>query len=361
MTDSNTHSTVVFVPYGPDNPYQDELAKGLEAQGVKVVKEEYLAKLFRFYLFPRFLPDVLHLHWLPMVGLRPLNFIRSLLYIFRLFVFRMCGVKLVWTVHNLIPHEAKHPLADVLFRRIVGKVSNAVIAHGETARQELLSKLGVPLTKTVVILHGNYIGVYENNIDKSEARKRLNVVDSSLVMLFLGNLRPYKGVLEFVRTFRGLELESSDVRLIIAGRPLDEKLSRELICAIGNCGSIDYRPGFVPSDMVQFYMNAADLIVMPYKKVLSSGLAVLAMSFGKPCVAPAIGCLRDILTSDGSFLYSVDDPNGLRTALLNAVEKRQQLSDMGACNFERAKAWSWSPVAEKTLNVYRSCCGVRVC
>jgi len=85
------------------------------------------------------------------------------------------------------------------------------------------------------------------------------------------------------------------------------------------------------------------------------------MSFGKPCIAPAIGCLRDILTSDGSFLYSVNDADGLKTALLNAVEKRQQLNKMGVHNYERAKSWSWSTVAEKTLDVYRSCCGVRAC
>jgi len=361
LTNSNIQITVVFVPYDSGNPYQDELAKGLEAQGVRVVKEEYLARLFRFYLIPKLLPDVLHLHWLPVVGLCPLSFIRTLLFIFRLLIFRIGGVKLVWTAHNLIPHESKYPLADVIFRRIVGKVSNAVIAHGETARQELLSKLGIPLTKTVAIPHGSYIGVYENTIGKSKARRKLNVPDSSLVMLFLGNVRPYKGVMDFVRTFRALQLDHADVRLIIAGRPLDEELSKELICAIGDCENIDYRPGFIPSDMLQYYMNAADIIVMPYKKVLSSGLGVLAMSFGKPCIAPAIGCLRDILTSDGSFLYSVNDADGLKMALLNAVEKRQQLNEMGARNYERAKSWSWSTVAEKTLDVYRSCCGVRAC
>jgi len=291
LTNSNIQIAVVFVPYDCGNPYQDELAKGLEAQGVRVVKEEYLARLFRFYLIPKLL---------------------TLLFIFRLLIFRIGGVKLVWTAHNLIPHESKYPLADVIFRRIVGKVSNAVIAHGETARQELLSKLGIPLTKTVAIPHGSYIGVYENTIGKSKARRKLNVPDSSLVMLFLGNVRPYKGVMDFVRTFRALQLDHADVRLIIAGRPLDEELSKALISAIGDCENIDYRPGFIPSDMVQYYMNAADIIVMPYKKVLSSGLGVLAMSFGKPCIAPAIGCLRDILTSDGSFLYSVNDADGLK-------------------------------------------------
>lgn len=345
----------VFVPYDSGNPYHDELAKGLANEDVNVIKLEYLGRLFKCLLIPQYLPDILHLHWLTMVGLRPLNFIRSLLFIFRLFIFRMCGVRLVWTAHNLIPHESKHPMADAIFRRVVGKVVHRVIAHGDTAREELVSKLGVSSAKIAVVPHGSYIGVYETRISGLEAKKQLGIDESKLVMLFLGNIRPYKGTLDLIREFKAAGFNETDVCLIIAGRPLNAELSEAVISEIGDSANIDYRPGFVPDDMVGVYMSAADVVVMPYKKVLSSGAVLLAMSFGKSCVAPAIGCLKDILSSDGAFLYSNNNPAGLRQALVATFHNRKQLEKMGAFNLERAKSWSWLAVAKQTAEVYACC------
>jgi len=346
---------VIFVPYASGNPYQDELAKGLEAENIDVVKGQNLASLFKCLLIPQQLPDIVHLHWLPMVGLDPLNFIRSLLFIFRLFIFRLRGVKLVWTAHNLIPHESKHPMADTIFRRVVGKAVHRVIAHGDTAREELVSKLGVSSAKIAVVPHGSYIGVYETRISGLEAKKQLGIDESKLVMLFLGSIRPYKGTLDLIREFKAAGFNETDVCLIIAGRPLNAELSEMVISEIGDTANIDYRPGFVPHDMVGVYMSAADVVVMPYKKVLSSGAALLAMSLAKSCLAPAIGCLKDVLSSEGAFLYSNNDPAGLRQALVAAFHNRRQLQKMGAVNLERAKSWSWLSVGKQTAEVYACC------
>ena len=281
MLIKDTSLKCVFVPYDSGNPYQDELAMGLEAENIDVVKEKNLASLFKCLFIPRNLPDILHLHWLPMVGLRPLNFIRSLLFIFRLLILKMCGLKLIWTAHNLIPHETRHPKADKIFRSIIGKIVHKVIAHGETAREQLVSKLGICSTKIAIVPHGSYIGVYQNKVSNIEAKKKLEIEKSKLVMLFLGNIRPYKGTLDLIREFKAAGFNESDVCLIIAGRTLNSEYSDKVISEIGDSTNIEYRPGFVPDNMVSVYMSAADIVVFPYKQILSSGSVLLAMSFGK--------------------------------------------------------------------------------
>ncbi|MEZ4597387.1 MAG: glycosyltransferase [Chloroflexota bacterium] len=50
-------------------------------------------------------------------------------------------------------------------------------------------------------------------------------------------------------------------------------------------------PGNVPDDRMQVFLRAADVMVLPYRDVLTSGSAILAMTFGLPVVAPRIGCL----------------------------------------------------------------------
>ena len=69
--------------------------------------------------------------------------------------------------------------------------------------------------------------------------------------------------------------------------------------------------GAVPDDRMQVYLRAADAVVLPYRDVLTSGSAILAMTFGQPVIAPAIGCLPESLGSEGTILYDADAPDGL--------------------------------------------------
>ena len=66
---------------------------------------------------------------------------------------------------------------------------------------------------------------------------------------------------------------------------------------------------------MQMYLRAADAVVLPYKDVLTSGSAILAMTFGQPVIAPAIGCLPESLGAEGTILYDPSTPDGLERAL----------------------------------------------
>jgi glycosyltransferase involved in cell wall biosynthesis len=70
---------------------------------------------------------------------------------------------------------------------------------------------------------------------------------------------------------------------------------------------------------VQLYFEAADWVVLPYRDVLTSGSALLALSFGRPVVAPRRGCLADLDETDGVLRYEPDHPGALAHALLHAT------------------------------------------
>jgi glycosyltransferase involved in cell wall biosynthesis len=108
---------------------------------------------------------------------------------------------------------------------------------------------------------------------------------------------------------------------------------------------------FIPDDDIQAYMNAADIVVLPYKNLLTSGAAMLAMSFGKPIIAPNVKCIADTLDNEGSFLYS--NENSLSGALQNVLEKdRIALQNMGIHNLRLAEQFGWDEIAKKTYGVY---------
>lgn len=347
--------SAAFVPYwGAGNPYQDALAEHLSARGVQVQKLRSLKDMFRCAVLVNRSVDVVHLHWLPVFRWSGLSALRCLSFIISLALLRIYGVRLVWTAHNLLPHEFRHPKLDWLLRRIVVGFSHGIIVHCETAKHQVMKvwRLKDP-GRIAVIPHGNYLENYPDDVSRAAARERLALDDTEVVFLFLGAVRPYKGVLELIDAFRGLAADRAT--LVIAGKPLNHDFAQQIEIARANSDHIRFHPGFVPEDEVQVYMNAADVAVLPYRQVLSSGAALLAMSFGKPCVAPAIGCLADVLDDSGAFLYDPESETGLVESMRRAVEAKEGLARMGELNRKTVSQWTWAKAAEATQALYQCC------
>jgi glycosyltransferase involved in cell wall biosynthesis len=104
-------------------------------------------------------------------------------------------------------------------------------------------------------------------------------------------------------------------------------------------------------------MNAADVVVLPYRDIFTSGAALLAMSFGKAIVAPRIGCMAELLRSEGAYLYDKDDPRGLTKAISQATREQQRLPMMGLYNLQQAQALNWTEMARCTAAGYSGLLG----
>jgi beta-1,4-mannosyltransferase len=81
---------------------------------------------------------------------------------------------------------------------------------------------------------------------------------------------------------------------------------------------------------------------------------VLAMSFGKPCIAPKKGCIGETLNESGAFLYDPAQDNGLSEAMNQALVNRAALSQMGQYNQQAVEAWNWDAIAQQTDSIYRN-------
>lgn len=345
---------VDFQPYWAENPYQKLLSENLMKLGVHVGEVNSRNKSLTGQI-----PDILHLHWLDaLFQFRVKNTFLSLLrlikFLTKLFILRIRGVKIVWTAHNLKNHEKLYPLLDRICTTVVANLSHAIIAHSETAKREIISMIhSIDKDKIFVVPHGNYISSYENKIDRLEAQKALDIPNSSFVFLFLGQIRPYKGVLELIEAFK--QLPHKQTHLVIAGKILNSELAEEIKQKIAGHSNIKFMPGFVPDDQIQVYMNACDVLVFPYQDLLTSGAVILAMSFGKACLAPRKSYFIEVLNNSGAFFYDPDTPEGLPQVMNSAIQSKNELLTMGEHNLQMAEQWNWSRVAKMTLDVYKYC------
>ncbi len=345
------------------NPYIDLLCRGLAEAGVAVTLvskpgDDGLPAAAHS-------ADLLHLHWLELWGRPPYTSLarlgrwglpgRSLRrwlepalnshpvfvrrrqrFLNRFFIaleqYKARGGRLVYTVHNLGQHEGEGGSVEAGAVQRLLALADGVHVHAEYMAEEVQKlRSGTVGDRSqqwnppiAVIPHGHYIDAYPNTVARADARRALRLpatltTDYSLTLLFLGLLRPYKGLEELLPAFRSLP--DPNVSLLIAGRPRPSDYAARLAAQASDDPRVRWHPHFVPDAEVQLWMNAADVVVLPYRQITTSGAAMLAWSFGKPVIAPALPAFAGPM-ADAPILGLLYDPatsDGLANALRQAA------------------------------------------
>ena len=338
---------VAFLPVYA-NPYQRLLAGGLAQAGVEVTLLPGLPSA-AWLRANRDTIDVLHFHWLYglyMAQWRTPAQVVAFRQRFRLA--RALGYRVVWTAHNIMPHRAAglRPL-HAHIRRLVMAEADAVIVHCQAGRRELLARF--PRTRpTAVIPIGSYAGLYPGAADRATARARLGLSGAAFVTLTLGNIAAYKGLERFAAVFNATA--APDDVALIAGRDRDAGVVRRLRRAAAADPRLRLHAGYVPDDEVQLYLAAADALVAPFERILTSSSVVVGLSYGLPVVAPDMGCMAEQIGAAG-VVYPPGD-EGLARAL--AEMKRADRAAMSDAARVMAAGLDWDDIGRRTAEVYRA-------
>jgi glycosyltransferase involved in cell wall biosynthesis len=271
------------------------------------------------------------------------NFARFIVLILML---RLWGLPICWIAHNLYPHEPSGiPGLDWLARCFIIAISLRIFVHGPTAAGILAEEFPLARRKVVIIDHGNMINLYPRSCNREDARKMLGLSADVFVFLFIGLCREYKNIHGLLQAFEKIE---EDAKLVIAG-VFHSKAYYKIIYDLVEKhprGRVIFRPGFVPDEEMQHLLTAADVVVLPYTEILTSGAAVLALSFGRPIVAPRRGYLIDLVNSACGILYTADDGEGLSLAMHKAM--KQQFDEKQIIN--RALELDWRETAKRIVD-----------
>lgn len=214
-------------------------------------------------------------------------------------ILRRRGSRVVWIAHNLQSHERRFPRAEDRFwstfcRQVdaTAALSQAGLAAALDRHPELTGKPGI------VVPHGHYRGTYPDTVRREEARRTRGIPGEARVTLFFGRILSYKNVPELVAAFLATAQEND--LLCVVGRPREEHLAREIRIASKGDPRIRLEFGFVPDDQIQEWFRAADLCVLPFREILNSGSAILALSFDLPVLVPEQGAMAELREAAGS-------------------------------------------------------------
>lgn len=347
-------------PFSPGfNPYQRLFTQAIEGAGTSVVRIPP-KKWFPLHYASNVECDLLHLDW-PHDWYQGRNaFTRALKRrIYRGGLGRLRRKPAVWTAHNLVAHDAKDPVYEQRMIQALIDACRGIMVMSDAARNELQARFSIPSTVHVrKVFHGHYIDWYENNVSRHAARQNLEIPPNKTVFLSVGSIRPYKGHRSMIETFQSIA--TCDDILLIAGSgdPIFTNELQAYAAEFDGQGEVQILCGVVPDDRLQYFFNAADICVLPFRSVLNSGSLLLAMSFGLPVVAPKIGSIPEIACPDWYFGYSING-NEIKDRADAMASAKQRLGEVSlsttrreVCEFTRER-YCWSRIGTELSSWYR--------
>lgn len=345
---------ILVFPRDP-NPYQGLLYSEMQQLGAEVtyIGELTPSQTLNLLLLPietalrRIVgARLIHLHWVftfTFPGARRFATIRRVAHIWFLVWLQTChmlGMRIVWTAHNVLPHEPVFA-DDLSARRALVRSSSLVLCHSHSALAELAS-LGALARRSAVIQHGPIAPMSSTGPMRTPGSG-----DRPRQFLFFGRVQEYKGVDDLLTAFLAIP-RNADAHLTVAGQ-CDNPILRSRLCALAKVDTrVTLRLNYVPQEEMTQLLAAADVVVLPFRRITTSGSAVLALSHGRPLIVPNLATLAN-LPDAAVFRYDGGIP-ALTDALAHlARTDSEMLAAMSAAASSHATKITWHEIAERTM------------
>jgi glycosyltransferase involved in cell wall biosynthesis len=361
---------VLLIDRAIGNWYSIGLANGLRAHGIDVliagpakfedsvdvvpvyprggVRGQRLAKLYdtapgvakMLNVLRQFRPDVLHVQWASALDLLYVRLAQAI-----------SKPRVAFTVHNPAPRGDSDidswqprllPLTDVL------------ITHGPELREQLRGLYPELAGRIHVIEHGNYEHA-ARRLPARVARDRLGLPTSGPLFVFLGQIRPFKGVEILLYAYAAYVKRGHAGALAIVGTATHGKYLADLRSLGARLGIEPHwivSENHLPHETLNLAASAATQIVLPFLEASQSGSLVFAMTHGRCVVSTTVGAVPRTLAGKGLLV-----PPGNSTALAAALERAAV--DPRGCEAlgTRARQYavdnlSWQRVAAETIKAY---------
>ena len=201
------------------------------------------------------------------------------------------------------------------------------------------------------------------SVSRSEARLRLGIPRSSLVVLYVGRFDRRKGIETLVRAVsRSIFPGLADIRLVIAGgsRPgQSDGIERARIeTIVDEVGLREYTtfPGQLDRDELPYYYGAANVCVVPSHYEPFGLVAIEAMASRIPVIASEVGGLKfTVVPEQTGLLCPPKDDLAFATAIDRILSSPTWEQELGESARQRVETmFSWQGVAQQLSTLYTS-------
>lgn len=269
-----------------------------------------------------------------------------------LVAWRLRRFPMVLTIHDPTPHsgddgwslsQIRQRLTLWLFRRSC----DAAISHGQVLSADIVAGRPALVGRVFSVPHGPLGGPAQRQAPETGR------------FLFFGRIQKYKGLAYFVEAVRALHAQGLPVRGVIAGRGPDLAPLRPLI---EGHPAFELHEGFIPESELPALFGAAQAVVLPYTDGTQSGVAAMALGFGRAVVSTRVGAVQEMVREgENGLLVPPRDAAALAAALRRLIETPELAQQMAERSLALGQGdLSWRRNAQISAEAYRRAIELRL-
>ncbi|MHB8171815.1 MAG: glycosyltransferase family 4 protein [Thermincolia bacterium] len=265
----------------------------------------------------------------------------------------------VVTIHDIIPYLFPETVGKGYLKEFLEQMphiveqADKIITVSNSSKEDLINLLDVPEDKISVIYEAPE--PYYRPLPKDEAKSfvRQNYGITGPFILYLGGFSPRKNLRVLINAYREIIANlNQPVELVMVGRESKEQKDTQILAELANLKRPVRWPGYVPTHLLPYFYNAAEVFVYP-SLYEGFGLPPLeAMACGTPTVTTGVSSIPEVV-GDAAVLVRPHDYLQLAQEIgqiFNHEETAYQLRKKGLA---RAARFTWQKTALATADVYR--------
>lgn len=230
--------------------------------------------------------------------------------------------KILFITENVVSHEA-NPIDRILTKIGLRNASKFLTLSGVVEKEVQQYSKGKKVYRSELPIYDCYKQIDESNIQ--EIKAEFGFEPQSLVLLFFGYVRKYKGLDILIEAFPSILSQNPNAKLLIVGEFYDDP--RPYLEQVKNLkieDKVKLINQFVPNEDVAKYYQVSDVVILPYRSATQSGILNVAYGFYKPVIVTDVGGLAEFVDEGKTgFVIEPDSP----AAILDGVNKFLEAKD----------------------------------
>ncbi len=281
-------------------------------------------------------------------------FYTNILILFNVLLVRLLAGKVVLTIHDVASFAKKDK--SKFISNLVYRSASLLLTHNEFSKSEIQISKPRLSSRIFIVPHGNYIPFISIENDKENSRSHLNLPKDKKILLFFGMIKEVKGLEVLLKSLKKVIKNNPNIVLLIAGKPWENDFANyQKIIDENNLE--DYcilHTRFIEHDDVAHYYCAADLVVLPYKKIYQSGVLMMALSYERAALTSDLPPLKEVISDNqNGFLFRTQDSDSLADRLTEILSDETLLESV---RVEGAKLintkYGWNKIGLLTREAY---------
>ena len=245
-------------------------------------------------------------------------------------------IKILAITDNIIPHEKR--FGDFFLTKYFVSSCDAFVSLSASVLEDLTQ---FTKSKNKKFTPHPIYDTFGEKIDKSVAKKNLELNINDKYLLFFGFVRKYKGLDLMLHAMSDQRIKDLGVKLIVAGEFYDNiDFYLDLINELDIDSNIILKSDFIDERDVKNYFCASDMITQTYRTATQSGVTQIAYHFERPMLVTDVGGLAEIVPHKKVGYVTTQEPKIIADAIVDFYTNNRELDFEKNTKTEKLK-FSW--------------------